>query len=129
MIGITVVGDDDYFITVGFGSFHRIFHAVVDSFDSLFDRAVDTGMADHITVGIVHHDKVKLLCPDSFHQFIFHFVSAHFRFQVVSSHFRARNQDTFFSFIRGFASAIEEESHVSVFLCLGDVELSSAAVS
>ena len=32
MVGITVVGNDDYLVIVGFGSFHRIFHTFVDSF-------------------------------------------------------------------------------------------------
>ena len=123
VIGITVVGDDDYFIAVGFGSLDRVFHAVVDSRYGLFDGTIDTGMANHITISIVHDDEVELLRIDSLNQLVFHFVSAHFRLQVVSGDFRARNQDTFFIFVRSFATTVKEESHMSVLLRLGDMKL------
>ncbi len=123
VIGITVIGDDDHFITVGFSSFDSVFHTVVDSSYRLLDSAVDTGMAYHVAVSIIYDDKVELLCMDSFHQFVFYFVSAHFRLQVVSGNLRTRNQDALFSLVRSFAATVEEESHVSILFRFSDMKL------
>ena len=124
MVCITVVSNDDNFIIISFGSFYSIFHAVVNSFYCFFDSFINTSMSYHITVSIVYYDEIVLLSIDSFNQFIFHFVSTHFRFQVVSSNFRARNQDTIFVIVRSFTSTVEEECYVSIFFCFSNVELS-----
>ena len=56
VVGITVVGDDDHLITVGLGSLNGILHAVVDGYNGLLDSLVDTRVAHHVAVGVVHHD-------------------------------------------------------------------------
>ena len=126
MVGITVVGNDDYLVIVGFGSFHRIFHTFVDSFYGFLNGFVNTGVTHHIAVRIIHYDEIELLGIDGLNQFIFYFVSTHFRFQVIRSHLRRRNKDTFFRIIRSFATAVEEECHVGVLLRFGNMELGLA---
>ena len=86
-------------------------------------------MTYHITVSIVNYNEIELLSIDSFHQLIFHFVSAHFGFQVVSSHLRRRNQNTLFSIIRSFTTTIEEESYMGILLCFCNMKLSFAVGS
>ena len=126
MISVTVVGDDDSFVTLCFSSFDYVFHASVNSHNSLLDCFVDTGMTNHVTVSEVHHDEIIFVFVDSVYQFILHFVSAHFRFQVVSGYFRRWNKDTVFVVERSFTTAVEEESNVSIFLCFSDMELAQS---
>ena len=126
MVGITVVGDDDYFIIVCLGSFNSIFHTFVDGFHCLLDSFVDTGMSHHITIGVVHHDEIELLGLDSFNQLVLHLVRTHFRLQVVSGNLRRRNQDALFSIVGSLAATVEEESHVCILLCFGNVQLGLA---
>ena len=80
-------------------------------------------MTYHITIGIVHHDKVIFILVDGSHQFIFHFIGTHLRFQVVSCNFRRRNQDAVFVIIRSFTTTVKEECYVSIFLCFGNMKL------
>ena len=40
MVGITVVGDDDYFIIVCLGSLNGVFHTFVDGFHCLLDLSL-----------------------------------------------------------------------------------------
>ena len=83
-------------------------------------------MTHHIAVRIIHYDEIELLGINGLNQFIFYFVSAHFRLQVIRSHLRRRNKDTFFRIVRSFATAVEEECHVSVLLRFGNMELGLA---
>ena len=83
-------------------------------------------MAYHITVSEVHHNKVIFIFVDSVYQFILHFVSAHFRFQVISSYFRRWNEDTVFVVERSFTATVEEESNMGIFLCFGNMKLVQA---
>ena len=85
-------------------------------------------MTHHVTICIVHNDEVIFLGSDSFNQFILHFVSTHFRFQVISSYFRRRNQDTVFLIIRSFTSTIEEEGYVCVFFSFCNMQLSLSVI-
>ena len=80
-------------------------------------------MAYHVTICIIHNDKIVFILVDGSHQFIFYFIGTHLRFQVVSGNFRRRNQDTVLVIVRSFATAVKEECYVSIFLCFGNVKL------
>lgn len=123
VIGVAMVGDYDCLIAGGLGSLDGVAHAVVNSLDSLFDCLVYAGMAYHVAVGEVHHDEVIFLAADGFDEFVFDFIGAHFRLKVVGGHFGGGDEDAALPFEFGFASAVEEECHMGVFLCFGNVEL------
>ena len=123
MIGISMVSDDNHLITIRFRGLYGISQASVDRNNRFLDRLVHARMTNHIAIRIVHDDEIVLLRSDRLHQFILHLVSAHLRLQVVCSHFRRRHQDAILVIVRSLAATIEEESHVRVFLGLGDMEL------
>ena len=126
VVGITVVGNNNHLIVVCLGSLYGIFHAVVDCRHRFLDSLIDTGMAYHITVGVVNHDEVVFFRSDSVDEFVFHLVSAHFGLKVVGSHLRRRHEDAIFVVERRFAAAVEEECHVGILFGFGDVKLSFA---
>ena len=126
IVGITVVGDYNHLITVSLGSLDSVMETVVDGFDSLLDSGVDSGMTHHVAIGIVDNDPVIFLGIDCFDQLVFHLISAHLGLQVVGSYLGRRYKNAVFAFEGSFTAAVEEEGYVSIFFCLGDVELLAA---
>ena len=123
MVSITMVSDNDCFVILCFSGFDYIFHTSINSNNSFFDCFVNAGMTYHITVSKVYYDEVIFVFIDSSHQFVFYFVSAHFRLQVVSSNFRRRNKNTVFVIVRSFTATVEEECYVSILFCFCNMEL------
>ena len=96
MIGISVVGDDNGFITVGHSRVDYRTHTFVYGFNRFFDSLVYTGMPHHITVGEIANDKIVFSRSQCIIERIFHFINAHFGFQIVSRDFGRRYQYTVF---------------------------------
>ena len=71
---MTVVGNDNGLVVIGFGSLDNFLHAMVNSPDGLSDGIINTGMSHHIAVGEVHHDEIVLLSINSAYQFVFYFI-------------------------------------------------------
>ena len=118
-----MIGNNDGFITLCFSSFDRFFDTSIYCNHCLFDCLINTGMPYHITVCIVHNDEIILILINGSYQFIFYFISTHFRLQIIGCHLRRRNQNTVFVFIRSFTTTIEEESYMSVLFCFSDMKL------
>ena len=115
MVCITMIGNNNSFITVSFSRFDSIFHTSVNSYHSLFYRFINPCMTDHITIGIIYNDKVIFIFINSSNQFLFHFIYTHFGLKVISRYFRRRNQNTVFTFIWSFTATIKEECYVCIF--------------
>ena len=123
VIAVTVIGNDNDLITVVECGFDHFVTTLVDGLNGFHDRFIDAGMADHVAVREVERNIIELLRLNSSHEGFGHFRSRHLRLHVIGRHFRTRNQDTLLTRILGFATAVEEESHMGKLLGLGDTQL------
>ena len=123
VVGVAMVGDDDNLIAGFFSGFNSVLDTFVNSLNGFFDRFVDTGVSHHVAVGVVDNNKVIFLFVDGIDKFVAYFKCAHLGFEVVGGNLGRCNEDSFFTLVRSFASAIEEECHMGIFLCLRNVEL------
>ncbi len=52
-----------------------------------FDRRFDTAcMSNHVGIGKIQYDEIKIPLIQSIHQSIRHFICGHFRFQIICRH-------------------------------------------
>ncbi len=113
-----------YNLIIGsFGSLYGAFNTSVYCFHRFFNRFVYSGMTYHVAVGVIDYDKIKFLRFYCLDKFVTHFKSAHFRLEVISSHFGRSHKDALLSFKGCFTTAVKEKCHMSVFFCLGYVQL------
>ena len=80
-------------------------------------------MTYHVAVGEVYDDEIVFVFVDGGNQFVFHFIRAHLGFEVVGGYFGRSDQYAFFTFVRGFTTAVEEECDMCVFLGFGNMQL------
>ena len=80
-------------------------------------------MSNHVAVGKVDYDEVVFVFLYRGHEFVFHLVCAHFGLEVIGSHLGRSHERAFLAGEGLFASAVEEERYVCVFLCLCGVQL------
>ena len=85
-------------------------------------------MANHVAVGVVDYDEVIFLCADGVNQLVLDLVCAHLWLQVVGGNLGRWHEDAVLAFIRCLATAVEEECHVGILLCLGYMKLVLAVV-
>ena len=124
-----MVGNDDYLVIGGLSSLYNLVHALVNSLNCLLDSLVDTGMTHHVTICKVHHDEVVLVLLDSLNELVLNLEGAHLGLQVVGLYLGTCHQDALLALVGSFATTVEEESNVSVLLCLGGVQLALALAS
>ena len=118
-----MIGNDDGLVTNLLSSLNHLVHTLVNSLYGSLNSLINTSVANHIAVSEVHHDEVIFVLLDGSHQLILYLVGAHLGLQVVSGNFRTGYQNTLLAFVGSLTTAIEEECHVCILLCLGCMQL------
>ena len=120
LLGISVIGTDEHNAVSFFDSFHCTTDTLVNRLHRLDRCLFHAGMTYHVRIRKVDDDNIILIGFDTIHQSVTDFVSTHLRFQIISRHILGRiYQDSLFSLVRFFHTAIKEESHMGILLCLG----------
>ena len=86
MVSIAVVGDEDDLIARGTCGLDGVVHAAVNGLNSLGDGTIHAGVAHHVAIGVIHHNKVVLVLADGCNQLVAHLIGAHFGLQIIGSH-------------------------------------------
>ena len=123
-----MVGDDQELALDGLQGFDNLADAGIDRFNGLDSGFKDARMADHIGIGEIEHDHVIFIGLNLFDDFFRHDRRVHFRLQIVSRNFRRRHEDTVFTGIGFFFTAIKEIRDVSVFFRFGNAQLGLAGL-
>src|SRR5574344_35477 len=90
VIRITVVGNNDSFVTGLLGCLDDLFHTVVYCPYSFCDGIVNACMAYHVTICEVDYDEIVLIVLDSSYQFVFYLISTHLTIDYLGF-FRAKD--------------------------------------
>ena len=80
-------------------------------------------MTHHIAICEVDHDEVELLAVDGADELVGHLGCRHLGLQVVGGHLGRSHKHTLLTLEGILATAVEEECHVGILLCLCDMEL------
>ena len=109
-------------------SFLKAAEALINRLDGNFCSIQDTGMADHITIGVIRHNEI--ICPrrNSRDKFIGHLRRRHLWLQVVGRYFRGWHKDSIFALEFSFTPSIQEECDVGILLRLCNAKLCQASV-
>ena len=67
MVGIAMICNDDDLLVVGLGCFNSVPNTIINSYTSLFNRFIHTCMSHHVSIRIVHYDKIVFFCIDGCH--------------------------------------------------------------
>ena len=59
IVGISMIGNNQYIVTIGLSGSHDLFDATVDRCYCLLDRCIHTGMSHHISVSEIQADKIS----------------------------------------------------------------------
>ena len=125
---VAVVGGNKQHAT---GLAHRPFQtaqADIDAFGGLDGGRQDTGMANHVAVGVVDDNQIETVFADSRDQFVRYLGGRHFGCQVIGGDLRRRDQGPFLTRENRLQAAVEEKSDMGVFFGLGDPQLAHARV-
>ena len=120
LLHISMVCTDEHCAVCFFDGLHSSSHTGVHSLHRLDSRVLHSRMAHHIRVGKVNDDHVILSGANGLHQLIAHRRGAHLRLKVIGGYLGGLHQDPLLSRIRLLHSAIEEEGHMGILLCLRD---------
>ena len=105
MVGVAVVGSDEYRVAVGTGGIHYLGDTLIHRLDCFADSLVDSGVAYHVPVGKVEDDHVVYAFIQFGDESLGHFGSGHLRFQVVGGHLGGVDEDAGLALERLLASA------------------------
>ena len=94
-----------------------------DGFHRLDRCRQDAGMADHVGVGIVHHDQVVLSRADGLDELVRHLRRAHLGLEVVGRDLRRGHQHARLARVLLLDPAVEKERHVGVFFGFSNTQL------
>ena len=128
MVRIAVVGNDDDVGSRSLSGINHLLHAVVNCPHGLFNCDPDARMPNHVAVGVVDYDEVIFLCADGVYQLVLDLVCAHLWLEVVGGYLWRWHEDAVLALIRCLATAVEEECHVGILLCLSYMKLVLAVV-
>ena len=127
-LGVAVIGGDQHRAAGGldrrFQSSQRRIHRSC----RLLGGVEDACVTNHIAVGIVDDDHLKLVGLDRRDQLVGDLGRRHRRLQIVGGDFRRRHENALLAWKHSFLTAIEEEGHVRVLLRLSDPELAQASL-
>ncbi len=126
MVAVAVVGYDDEFVTIAACGLNHALDTVIDGYNGFFDGFVHARVTHHIAIGKINNHKIEFLFVEFVIQRLSHLVSTHFWLQIVGCNFWRRNKNALFALEWLFATAIEEESNVRIFLGFGNVKLQFA---
>src|SRR5215831_1776434 len=84
-----------------------------------FDRRLEvTGVANHISVRVIHDHNVKATASKLSNNLVGDSIRTHFRLQVIRRNLWRRDQNALLACEWRFNTSIEEKCYVSVLLCL-----------
>src|SRR5690606_32162135 len=126
LLDIAVVGGNQGLAANFFQCLGNPFQAAVQTFRRFLGGFKAARVADHVAVGVVHHEQVVLAALDGFDQLVGYFRCTHFRLQIIGGHLGGGHQDPVFAGVGLFAAATEEESDVGVFFRFGNSQLGLA---
>ena len=128
MVGIAVVSCDQNNVIMFDSLSHNLLHAAVNASYSLHDSVIYAGVADHVAVCVVEDDEILLVAVDSLDKLLGYDRGAHLRLKVICRNLRRRNQDSVLILERSLTTAIEEESHMGIFLSFGNTQLTETCI-
>ena len=128
LLCISVVSADEQYAVHLLDCVYSSSHTGVYGLDCLDRSILNSRMANHIRVREVDDDNVVFSGLDRFHQLVTNSRGAHLWLKVVGSHLRRWNQNSVLTLIRLLDTAVKEECHMCVLLCLGNSGLGHVVV-
>ena len=123
LLCVTVVGTDEENAVHLLYCLYRSAYALVDPLNCCNCCLDNTCMTYHVRVSEVDDDDIVIVRCDSCVELLGYFGSAHLRLKVVCSNLGGVNKCTILVLVGLLDTAVEEESNVSVLLCLSETKL------
>ena len=115
-------GNEQYPIDL-FDSLRKPPQAGVYSFNGAYCGIQIAGVADHVCVGVVDNDEIKVAACRRLNEAIGQFTSRHLRREIVCSNFRRWHENSLLATKLPFVATVEEKCHMRIFFSLGNPQL------
>ena len=121
---ISMVSTDKHLSVHFLKSLYCFANTFINSFHCFDGSFLYACMSNHIRVCKVDHDHIIFVRFNRIYQFLANLRCTHFRLKIVGCNLRRFNQNSVFSFVRLFHTAVEEKCNMCIFLCFSNTRLS-----